>query len=218
MGREFIHLFDDWAKSYESSVTGQDKEYRDVFEGYENILEKVANASTGTVIEFGTGTGNLTLKLVAAGRDVIGIEPHESMREITGRRCPNIQLVDGDLQNFSIEDKVIDSIVSTYVFHHLTDEEKQEVLKTYAKLLQAGGKIIFADTAFASEEHKLAQVKKERARDFHAVADDLEREYYTTIPKLQTMFQEAGFDVIFNQLNDYVWYMEATKTRETINK
>ncbi|MGE7624542.1 class I SAM-dependent methyltransferase [Viridibacillus sp. NPDC096237] len=211
MGREFIYLFDEWAKSYEESVTGQHKEYRDVFEGYESILEKVANASIGTVIEFGTGTGNLTLKLEAAGREVIGIEPHETMREITGKRCPNVQLVDGDLQNFTVENKHIDSIVSTYVFHHLTDEEKLEALKTYAKLLQPGGKIIFADTAFVSEEHKKAQIKKERSRGYHEVADDLEREYYTTITKLLTMFQEASFDVSFEQLNDYVWYMEAIK-------
>lgn len=211
MGREFIYLFDEWAKSYEASVTGQHKEYRDVFEGYESILQKVANASIGTVIEFGTGTGNLTLKLEAAGREVIGIEPHETMREITGKRCPNVQLVDGDLQNFTIENKHIDSIVSTYVFHHLTDEEKLEALKTYAKLLQPGGKIIFADTAFESEEHKKAQIKKERSRGYHEVADDLEREYYTTITKLLTMFQKAGFDVSFEQLNDYVWYMEAIK-------
>lgn len=211
MGREFIYLFDEWAKSYEASVTGQHKEYRDVFEGYESILQKVANASIGTVIEFGTGTGNLTLKLEAAGREVIGIEPHETMREITGKRCPNVQLVDGDLQNFTIENKHIDSIVSTYVFHHLTDEEKLEALKTYANLLQPGGKIIFADTAFESEEHKKAQIKKERSRGYHEVADDLEREYYTTITKLLTMFQKASFDVSFEQLNDYVWYMEAIK-------
>jgi len=212
MGREFIYLFDEWAKSYEASVTGQHKEYRDVFEGYESILDKVANASTGTVIEFGTGTGNLTLKLEAAGRKVIGIEPHETMLDITRKRCPNVQLINGDLQNFEIEIKHIDSIVSTYVFHHLTDEEKLEALITYSKLLQPGGKIIFADTAFATEEHKQAMITKERARGFHDVADDLEREYYTTIPKLEIMFQQASFEVKFEQLNDYVWYMEAIKT------
>lgn len=55
-------------------------------------------------------------------------------------------------------------------------------------------------------------ITKERARGFHEVADDLEREYYTTIPKLEIMFQQASFEVKFEQLNDYVWYMEAIKT------
>ena len=33
MGREFVNIFDEWADSYDASVTGNDPEYKDVFEG-----------------------------------------------------------------------------------------------------------------------------------------------------------------------------------------
>ena len=105
----------------------------------------------------------------------------------------------------------IDSIASSYVFHHLTDVEKGIALKKYAQLLPTKGKIVFADTVFITEEAKLAQIDKERARNFHNVADDLEREYYTTVPVLMNLFIEAGFEVTFKQLNDFVWLMDATK-------
>jgi putative AdoMet-dependent methyltransferase len=211
MGREFIDIFDEWIHSYDASVAGEDPEYRDVFKGYDDILLQVARAAIGTVLEFGTGTGNLTAKLVEEGHEVIGIEPNNIMRQMTANRFPFIEIRDGDLLDFETGDMPINSIVSTYVFHHLTDVEKGTALKKYAELLDTDGKVIFADTVFISEEAKLAQIDKERARGFHNVADDLEREYYTTIPILMNIFNEAGFEVLFKQLNDYVWLMNATK-------
>lgn len=210
MGREFVDIFDDWVHSYDASVSGQDPEYRDVFDKYEEILSAVAAKSIGTIIEFGTGTGNLTAKLIDAGHLVIGIEPNEAMRKVTAKRFPELTIVDGDLLAFETPQKV-DTFVSSYVFHHLKDTEKENALATYASILPVGGKIVFADTVFVSEEAKQAQIIKERGRGFNNVAEDLEREYYTTIPFLTKAFEKAGFDVQFEQMNDYVWLMDATK-------
>ena len=185
MGREFVDIFDGWADSYDASVSGKDPEYRDVFEGYETILSEVANRVSGTIIEFGTGTGNLTAKLLEAGFSVIGIEPNTKMLEVTAKRFPSINLIDGDLLEFDVQNENIDAFVSTYVFHHLT--------------------------VFLTEEAKQAQIAKERNRGFLNVVEDLEREYYTTIPKLKELFTEAGFQVEFVKMNDYVWLMEEKK-------
>jgi len=210
MGREFVEIFDEWIDSYDASVSGEDPEYRDVFDKYEDILLAVTHKSFGTVVEFGTGTGNLTEKLIKAGYKVIGIEPNDAMRRVTAERFPEISVVDGDLLAFNVE-YTIDTFVSTYVFHHLTDVEKGKALKKYASLLSTGGKIVFADTIFMTEQAKIDQIEKERSRGFNNVADDLEREYYTTIPVLERAFKDAGFTVQFERMNDYVWLMDATK-------
>lgn len=210
MGREFVEIFDEWIDSYDASVSGEDPEYRDVFEKYEDILLAVTHKSFGNVIEFGTGTGNLTEKLLKAGYNVIGIEPNDAMRRVTAERFPEISVVDGDLLAFNVEYN-IDTFVSTYVFHHLTDVEKGKALQKYASLLSTGGKIVFADTIFITEQAKIDQIEKERSRGFNNVADDLEREYYTTIPVLERAFKDAGFTVQFERMNDYVWLMDATK-------
>ena len=131
------------------------------------------------------------------------------MRRITADRFPLIEIKDGDLVDFETGSMSIDSIASSYVFHHLTDEEKGIALKKYAQLLPMNGKIVFVGTAFITEDAKKAQIDKERARNCNNVANDLEREYYTTLPILMKLFIEAGFEVTFSQLNDFVW--DATK-------
>lgn len=211
MGREFVDIFDEWIHAYDEAVSGQDPEYQDVFNKYDEILESVTDKVVGTVLEFGIGTGNLTAKLINAGHEVMGIEPSQMARQFSKQRFPSMMIKEGDLLDFDLGGKQIQTVASSYVFHHLTDIEKGIALKKYAKLLPAGGKVVFADTVFLDEKALQDQLSKERARGFHTVADDLEREYYTTIPILFKLFQEAGFQVAFEKMNDYVWLMDATR-------
>ncbi|MGG1575837.1 class I SAM-dependent DNA methyltransferase [Fictibacillus sp. NRS-1165] len=214
MGREFISLFDEWAESYDQSVTGQDKEYKEVFDQYEEILEAVASRTTGTVLEFGVGTGNLTEKLLNAGRTVYGIEPSKGMREKTKERFNELQLFDGDFLSFPKVPEEIDAIVSTYAFHHLTDEEKDSAIQLYSQILKENGKIVFADTAFINDADRQERHRIVKEQGFLNLLQDLQTEYYTTLEVLNELFQKHGFEVSFEKLNSYVWLMEAVKTKK----
>lgn len=211
LGREFNELFDQWSHSYDNTVSGNDPEYEDVFIHYEEILSKVAKAASGTVVEFGVGTGNLTRKLLNEGLNVYGMEPSEGMRKIAQEKLPEVIILDGDFLNFPNISEQIDTFVSTYAFHHLTDEEKGEAIEKYSHLLKDGGRIVFADTVFATEEAKKEMIHEAKQKNFHRLAMDLESEYYTTIPILQDLFNQNGFDVSFAKLNPFVWFIEAKK-------
>ena len=210
MGREFVDLFDHWADSYDQAVTGKDLEYQEVFLNYEHILQEVANHVNGNVIEFGVGTGNLTQKLLEKGANVTGIEPSAAMRDIAGKKLPNVPLLNGDFLDFQIIGPV-DAFVCTYAFHHLKDTEKAEAITKYSSLLSTGGKVIFADTVFISNENKQAVIEEAKRMHFLSLAQDLETEYYTTIPVLDEIFQSNGFTVEFKQLNRFVWLIHAIK-------
>lgn len=93
----------------------------------------------------------------------------------------------------------------------MTDAEKDEAIAKYSQLLHSGGKIVFADTAFRDKEAFRQTVEAARARGFHDLADDLEREYYTTLDVLASLFANHGFSVSFAQQNAFVWVMEAVK-------
>lgn len=210
MGREFVDIFDDWVHTYDESVNGNDKEYEDVFKDYDGILKAVADLAKGPVVEFGVGTGNLTEKLLGRGLTVAGIEPNRAMREATARKLPDILLMDGDFLEFDakLEAK---TFVSTYAFHHLTDEEKARAFKIYAEKLPIGGKVVFADTVFESERAKQQKIEFETSRGYANLVEDLNREYYTTLPVMKELIEAAGFTVEFTQLNEYVWLINATK-------
>ncbi|MDR7000367.1 class I SAM-dependent methyltransferase [Neobacillus niacini] len=211
MGREFLDLFEQWAESYDETVIGRDQEYKEVFSGYEEILALVASHSYGHVVEFGVGTGNLTNNLLANGLRVTGIEPSPSMRQIAeGKLMGKAVILDGDFLQFP-EIKNIDSFVSTYAFHHLTDDEKADAIEKYSKLLSKGGKIVFADTMYESEEDYNNAIKKAKSEGFHNLANDLETEYYTTIPVLKNILENNGFSVSFKKCNEFVWLMEGVK-------
>ncbi|MBB6452327.1 putative AdoMet-dependent methyltransferase [Salirhabdus euzebyi] len=211
MGREFIELFNEWSESYDATVSGHDIEYKAVFENYDEILKAVSTRVNGHIIEFGVGTGNLTNALLKNGNEVTGVEPSPAMREIAIEKVTNASIHDGDFLHFPTSEKKINGFVSSYAFHHLTDEEKKEAIKLYRELLPKDGKIVFADTIFLNNDAKSAMIKKAEDQHFLNLATDLKTEYYTTIPVLKEMLEEYGFAVTFTQMNDFVWIIDATK-------
>lgn len=212
MGREFLNIFEKWAENYDSTVEGHNQEYEEVFRNYEGILQAVANRSSGSVIEFGVGTGNLTKKLLEKSLAVTGIEPSSPMRKLAaGKLGESVTLSDGDFLAFPAPKEKVDTIVSTYAFHHLTDKEKELAIRNYSNLLQTDGKIVFADTMFETNESFQETIEYAKQHKFFNLAEDLEREYYTTIPVLKNLFEQNGFEATFERFNHFVWIVEATK-------
>ncbi|PKR77241.1 SAM-dependent methyltransferase [Halalkalibacillus sediminis] len=210
MGREFLNIFDEWADSYDDAVYGKDDQYRKVFEHYDQILHTVANKTRGRTVEFGIGTGNLTFVLLKQGVDVIGVEPNDKMRHIAQNRFPELSILNGDFLTNSITGP-IDTITSTYAFHHLTDGEKLQALKQYHPLLSEDGQIVFADTIFEDQSTFEKMIIGAKNEGYNDLAEDLQREYYTTIPKMATLFDQAGYSVSFERLNDFVWLIHAKR-------
>jgi putative AdoMet-dependent methyltransferase len=204
-------VFKGWAEEYDAFVQGEDEQYRAVFSNYDEILEEIVARSGERVIEFGIGTGNLTKKLVNAGKTVFPIEPSVEMREKAKEKLPQeVEVVDGDMQSYPIPDYPVDTIVSSYVFHHLTDSEKAEALKGYAEILEPGGKVVFSDTLFVSEMAYRQTIEEAARLEYHELVADLQREYYPILETLYTIVRQAGFTrVSFTQMNEFVWMMEA---------
>ncbi|MCD5325359.1 MULTISPECIES: class I SAM-dependent DNA methyltransferase [Pontibacillus] len=212
MGREFIDLFDGWAASYDQTVSGEDVEYKEVFADYDGILDAVVDHTKGpNVMEFGVGTGNLTKKLINRGHSVIGIEPSSEMLKIAQIKVPDAKVYDGDFIEFPKPEVQVDSIVSSYAFHHLTDEEKEMAISKYSHLLKKGARIVFADTVFETQASKRRAIETAIASHYNNLADDLSAEYYTDIPTLQRICKKYDFEVLFEQKNKYVWVMVAEK-------
>lgn len=211
MGTEFNELFDKWAHTYDAFVSGEDEQYKAAFVNYDTILKDVARKAVGAVLEFGVGTGNLTARLVEEGHIVYGVEPSCEMRKIAEQKLlGKAEIMEGDFLHFTAPDR-IHTIVSTYAFHHLTDDEKNMALQKYSKLLKKGDKIVFADTIFIDQEAYNQTVQAAIERGYLHLAHDLQTEYYTFLPVMRTLFENNGFSVTFTRYNHYVWVIEAVK-------
>jgi len=217
MGKEFVEIFEEWADTYDKSIKS-DLEYQEVFRSYDKILQEVADRAFGHVLEFGPGTGNLTVKLLNNGLQVTAIEPSQAMLNQMKKKLQKKAVIkEGDFLHFVIKE-IPCTIVSTYAFHHLTDKEKRKAIEIYSNYLPIGGKIVFADTMFASRADYLQTIDQAVKKGYPNLAEDLKREYYTTIPTLAEIFQDNGFTVKFEQLNDFVWIMEGIKKGEEDEK
>ena len=54
-------------------------------------------------------------------------------------------------------------------------------------------------------------IRFEKMRGHVNLVEDVNREYYTTLPVMKSLIEAAGFTVEFTQLNNYVWLIDATK-------
>lgn len=219
MGREFIEAFTGWAKNFDASAKRNEEEYKEVFAGYEEILTEIVNRSGQSILEFGIGTGNLTEKLLAAGKEVFAVEPSEDMRELARKKLPgNFRIHNGEIEDFPVPSQPVDTIVSSYVFHHLNDEEKSEAMQFYADQLPTGGKIVFADTIFVSQEVYDNVIKEAETKGYHELAEDLKTEHYPLLDTVHEALNRAGFSHLsFTQMNEFLWVFEGTKV-ETSGK
>ena len=211
MGTDFTGLFNEWAQTYDQTVTGGDIQYKEVFRFYDEILNEVVQHSKGNVVEFGVGTGNLSKRLLESGLSVTGIEPSIKMREKAAEKLPALTLLAGDFLSFPPLQNDVDSIVSTYAFHHLTDEEKGTAFHLYKELLSKNGRIVFADTTFETEEKKQQMIQIAEDKGYNRLVEDLRSEFYTTLPTLSQIAEDAGFCISFKPLNQFVWLFVAEK-------
>jgi ubiquinone/menaquinone biosynthesis C-methylase UbiE len=211
----FNHIFDQWAKAYDDTVYSEKGEYHEVFFRYEEILRRTAELVEGQpgdlVVDVGAGTGNLSAAVRDAGYRVLAVEPNVSMREQGQAKHPEIPFLEGNFLDLPEMEEPVRGVVCSYAFHHLTDEEKREAARRFYDLLDENGTVVIADTMYASAEEGQAILADAVQRGYHALADDLRREFYTTHAVLREAFEAAGFTVSFERLNKFVWILQARK-------
>jgi cysteine synthase A len=209
----FNALFDDWADTYDKTIYMKSGEYQEVFLNYTEILNEtvkhISKYEGATVLDIGAGTGNLTNVTAKAGYTTTGIEPNSKMRDIAIDKYPSISFLAGTFLALPIDENSVDSIVSSYAFHHLTDAEKRDSIKLLKTKLKPDGNVIISDTMYSSLEEKESIIKDATAKGYTNLVHDLETEFYTTHEFLTNLFECEGFHVSYQQMNKFVWILTA---------
>ena len=140
-GDRFNH--DTEVDGYDADVADESNPIRD---GYAATLAAVIAAAAAqpgdTVVDLGTGTGNLALRLPPVARLVcvdISAGMLAAAREAAGRD----RVRKADLLEFAERVPAADAIVSTYALHHLTAGGKSPLLGALARALRPGGRLAY---------------------------------------------------------------------------
>ncbi|MPW39228.1 methyltransferase domain-containing protein [Thermococcus sp. 101 C5] len=190
--------FDSWARNYDEDVGREDWIHAD----YERVLKLVAEKATGTVVDIGCGTGNI-LRFLRCER-YIGVEPSRGMR-VRFREKHNFEPLDGHFLKLPLPDETADAVISTYAFHHVPDEEKEEAIKEMLRILKPGGALIIADVMFESED------EKRRIGEEDEVLEEVLEEYFATLDHLGTIFEKLNLRWEAERVNRYVWVVAVEK-------
>ena len=189
--------FDGWAVHYDQSVLNTQSF---PFTGYKTVLDKVVKLTVAhpsmSILDLGTGTGNLAVHFNALGCEVWGTDFSPVMLERARLKLPNAHLFQMDLRGiWPIEmNRQFDYIVSAYVFHHFEFALKVQLIKKLIHdHLMPGGRLLLADIAFESQA-ALEVVK-------HTAGDAWEDEFYWLADETVSELTEANLRAVFYKIS-----------------
>ena len=154
-------LFNVWAANYDQQLATGNAPIS--FEGYEDVLaETVVQAEVApgmSVLDLGTGTGNLAARFVTAGCDVWGMDFSENMLAKAQEKLPSPRLILADLRDTTWPQSLtrrFDRIVSAYVWHDFNLAYKMGLLKRLTEqYLASQGRVVIADIAYPDQTARM---------------------------------------------------------------
>lgn len=188
--------FDDWAETYDQSLL----EHADFpFDGYDRVLETIllrANPQPEqSVLDLGTGTGNLTLLFAEKGCRLTCADFSEAMLAKAREKLPGAAFYLHDLREDLPQELTqrFDHIVSTYVFHHFDLDQKIRICANLVRShLAPGGSLLIGDISFPSQA----------AQDiFRQGIPDWEDEFYWLADQSLAGLEKAGLTADYLQVS-----------------
>jgi ubiquinone/menaquinone biosynthesis C-methylase UbiE len=133
-----------------SRLTGAEAAHR-------QLVEQADIASHHRVLDIGCGTGNLTLlvKRRHPQADVVGLDPDARALARARRKAEReglaLELHEGFSDALQFPDGSFDRVVSAFMLHHLSADEKAKTLREARRVLREGGRLHVMD--FAATGH-----------------------------------------------------------------
>ncbi|HAU66506.1 TPA: hypothetical protein DCW61_04110 [Candidatus Uhrbacteria bacterium] len=206
--QKFNH--DPIASDYDDNVQNEDNPIR---KGYGGLMKwiKEKTKESNILIDLGCGTGN-TSNQIDSAKKIYCVDISQSMLDIAKEKLKNnenIVFIKSDLLSFFDDfknNKQIDTIISTYAIHHLTQDEKHILFEKAFSFLPKGGKIIFGDLMFESKEYENQMKNK-----YPDLVEDFDDELYWYIDDESKKLESVGFKIEVKRFSDLSWGIYGTK-------
>lgn len=184
-----IELFDDWAKTYDDDL----KNAAGPLFGYDHSMEQASRMTevgkSEKIMDIGIGTGSFAALISGESDNVWGVDPSSQMLEQCKEKHPHYQLRQGTFTDTTIVNERFDYIVSSFCFHEVLPNEREQALQEIYRLLEPGGKLLFLDIMFMSEAAE--EESRNRIGDYWDETED-----YPRVATLDEMLRQEGFTQI----------------------
>jgi putative AdoMet-dependent methyltransferase len=191
--------FDRLAMIHDQRVLDDDSlEYKDYDRALQLTVKWLSPASGEKGLDIGTGTGNLAGKLMEQGAEMAGVDQSKEMLKHCQRKFPNMETRLGNFLAIPYLESRFDFVVSSFAFHHLTDEQKVLAIHEMRRVLKPHGRICITDLMLT--EKQLETTERE----------DL---YLPAISGLLQLFEELGYLTKHQQINELLHIVYAVPIR-----
>lgn len=180
------------ADHFASTWQDYDRQIRQSIPFYDDVQATVLRVVRESVdeprriLDLGVGTGNLAGALLEAvpGAHLTGVDLVPSFLALAGRRLAKyegrVTLREADVVDFELAPDAYDVIVTSFVFHHLSDEDKRRLYARIHDALAAGGVFLnadFVDSASAYWSAAFDTLRIGHMRDAGCSEDDIRSRY-----------------------------------------
>lgn len=116
-------------------------DYDEEYEFYNRLIQE---KNCPSILEIGSGTGNLAKRFQENNQNYMGLDYSQSMIEIAQNRNKDCTFIHGDMRNFELE-KPVDAIIITgrSTSYLINNEDIIDTLECVHKNLNADGVLIF---------------------------------------------------------------------------
>jgi putative AdoMet-dependent methyltransferase len=192
----FSSEFDNWAETYDASVSNA----QFPFQGYQEVLAKIVTLAAPhpglSVLDLGTGTGNLASRITTPGCELWCTDFSAPMLEKARKKLPSAHFVLHDLRTgWPAElNRPFDRIISAYVFHHFELDEKIRIVRSlFSEHLVPGGLLILGDICFPD--------RKTMERVKNNAGDGWEGEFYWIASETIEAFRKIDLPLEYEQVS-----------------
>jgi ubiquinone/menaquinone biosynthesis C-methylase UbiE len=209
------YLYDEYDVGDHFIDLAQVRKYDRTMGRFRNIpgeIREIRNAivrPSSTILEVGTGTGELAVGLARYCRKVIAIDVSPVMLDFAAKKAEsrgvrNIEFRKGGFLTYDHRGKAVDGIVSQIAMHHIPDFWKMVALKRMAGMLKPGGRLYLRDVVFRSDVKDYDSYFALLVRDFRRraggrmakkMARHIVKEYSTLDWMMEEMLVKAGFRI-----------------------
>jgi ubiquinone/menaquinone biosynthesis C-methylase UbiE len=119
----------------------------------DRIMARARLSSRDRVVDVGAGTGLLALGIAPTVKDVRAVDISPAMTgylrlQAAELGLDNLEPITATAIDLPLPDDSATVVVSNYVYHHLSDADKQDGVSEAFRVLRPGGRIVIGDMMF----------------------------------------------------------------------